>query len=113
MKAKKFYIIALVLAIVLFIAPIIESVAEEEPDVKTSGDYEYIVLGDETACIKRYNGKNEKVIVPGELDGIRVTGIGYRAFSWKDNLKEVTIPDSIKNIGINPFSSCDILSNIN
>ena len=113
MKAKKFCIIALVLAIALLIAPISESKAEEELDVKTSGDYEYIVLGDETACITKYNGEDEEVIIPEELNGIKVTGIGYRAFSWKDNLKEITIPDSVENIGINPFIACFYLSNIN
>ena len=58
MKAKKFCIIALVLAIALFIVPISESKAEEEPDVKTSGDYEYIVLWDDTACITKYKGED-------------------------------------------------------
>ena len=113
MKARKFCIIALVLAIVLLIAPISESRAEEELDVKTSGDYDYIVLGDETACITKYNGNDEKVIIPEKLDGIRVTGIGDYAFLGKTNLKEITISDSVESIGINPFAQCKNLLNIN
>ncbi|MDY6072881.1 MAG: leucine-rich repeat domain-containing protein [Eubacteriales bacterium] len=113
MKAKKFCIIAFVLAIVLLIAPISESWAEEEPEVKTSGDYEYYILDDGTACINRYNGKDEKVIVPEKIDGIRITGIGDRTFSFCENLTEITIPDSVENIGDNPFMGCKNLLNIN
>ena len=113
MKAKKFCIIALVLAIVLFIAPISESRAEEEPEVKVSGDYEYYILDDGTACIKKYNGNDEKVTIPDKLDEKKVTGIGDGAFSSCENLTEVTIPDSVENIGINPFSECENLLNIN
>ena len=135
MKAKEFCIIALVLAIVLLIAPISESKAEEEPEVKTSGDYEYYILDDGTACIAKYNENDEKVIVPEKLDEIRITGIGHRAFSfcenlteikipngvqsigncafsWCENLKEITIPDSVEKIGENPFYACINLSNI-
>ena len=113
MKAKKFGIIALVLAIALLIAPISESKAEEELDVKTSGDYEYIVLDDGTAYITHYNGNDEKVIIPEKLDGIRVTGIWDYAFWDKTNLKEITISDSVESIGINPFAQCKNLLNIN
>lgn len=113
MKVKKFCIIALVLAIVLLIAPISESWAEEEPEVKTSGNYEYIVLGDETACIKKYNGEDEELIIPDKLDGIRITGIGDYAFLGKTNLKKITISDSVESIGINPFAQCKNLLNIN
>ncbi|MDY6073721.1 MAG: leucine-rich repeat domain-containing protein, partial [Eubacteriales bacterium] len=112
MKAKKFCIIALVLAIVLLIMPISESRAEEEPDVKKYGNYEYIVLDDGTACIKSYYGIDEKVIIPGELDGIIVTSIGDSAFSFCKKLTEVTIPDSVENIGDNAFYFCISLTEI-
>ena len=113
MKAKKFCIIALVLAIVLLIAPISESRAEEKPEVKKSGDYEYYILNDGTACIKRYYGIDEEVIVPEKLDGIRVTDIGDEAFYGWENLTKITIPDSVENIGVNPFNGCENLLNIN
>ena len=113
MKAYKFCIIAFVLAIVLLIAPISDSGAEGEYEVKTSGDYEYYILDDGTACITKYNGNDEKVIVPEKLDGIRVTDIGYSAFYGCTNLKEITIPDSVENIGDNPFMGCKNLLNIN
>ncbi|MDY6073720.1 MAG: leucine-rich repeat domain-containing protein [Eubacteriales bacterium] len=113
MKAKKFCIIALVLVIVLLIAPISESRAEGKPEVKISGDYEYYILDDGTACIKRYYGIDEEVIVPEKLDGIRVTGIGDYAFWGETNLKEITINENIENIGKNPFDTCVNLTDIN
>ena len=112
MKAKKFCIIAFVLAIVLLIAPISDSGAEEEPEVKISGDYEYYILDDGTACITMYNGNDEKVIVPEKLDGIRVTDIGYSAFSFLENLKEIKIPDSVQSIGFGAFDGCINLTEI-
>ena len=112
MKAKKFFIIALVLAIALLIAPIRESRAEEELDVKTSGDYEYYILDDGTACIKTYNGEDEKVIIPEKLEEIRVTCIGVGAFVWCTNLTEVKIPESVQSIGVGAFSLCKNLTEI-
>ena len=112
MKAKKFCIIVLVLAIALFIAPISESKAEEEPDIKSSGDYEYIVLGDETACITKYKGEDEEVIIPEELNGIKVTGIGDLAFLYRENLKEIKISNSVEKIENNAFYGCKNLLNI-
>ena len=113
MKAKKFCIIALVLAIVLLIAPISESWAEEEPEVKISGDYDYIVLDDGTACIKQYNGKDKKVIIPDKLDEKRVTGICDSAFYECKNLTEIKIPDSVQSIGDIAFLGCENLTEIN
>ena len=113
MKARKFCIIALVLAMIMLITPISESKVEEEPEVKKSGDYEYIVLDDETACIKQYNGEDEELIIPEKIDEIRVTGIGDYVFLGKTNLKEITISDSVESIGINPFAQCKNLLNIN
>lgn len=54
---------------------------EKEPEVYTSGDWEYILLEDGTAEIKEYCNKEiETVEIPEELDGKRVTGIGNDAF---------------------------------
>lgn len=48
-------------------------------------------------------------VIPAEIDGCRVTGIGYRAFEACRNLKSVTIPDSIVSVADDAFYCCDRL----
>lgn len=48
-------------------------------------------------------------VIPAEIDGCRVTGIGDRAFEACRNLKSVTIPDSIVSIAGDAFYCCDCL----
>ena len=46
------------------------------------------------------------LVVPGELNGYAVTGIGDFAFSYCEDLISVTIPDSITSIGDCAFMGC-------
>ena len=85
---------------------------ENKPEEFTSGDYQYILLEDGTAEIKKYSGKAETLEIPDQLDGHRVTGIGDDAFSYRSSLTSVTIPDSVTQVGINPFKNCDKLQTI-
>ena len=48
-------------------------------------------------------------VIPAEIDGCRVTGIGDRAFEACRNLKSVIIPDSVVNIDSDAFYCCDSL----
>ena len=85
---------------------------ETESERFMSGDYEYIVLEDDTAEIVGYSGSEESLIIPGELDGRVVTAIGDWAFSWCESLTSIEIPDSVSKIGTNPFMGCDNLREI-
>ena len=85
---------------------------ETESERFMSGDYEYIVLEDDTAEIVGYSGSEESLIIPGELDGRVVTDIGDWAFSWCESLTSIEIPDSVSKIGTNPFMGCDNLREI-
>ena len=48
-------------------------------------------------------------VIPEEIDGCRVTGIGCRAFEGCGALTCVTIPDGIININGDAFYGCDCL----
>ena len=89
-----------------------EETEETESERFMSGDYEYIVLEDDTAEIVGYSGSEESLIIPGELDGRVVTDIGDWAFSWCESLTSIEIPDSVSKIGTNPFMGCDNLREI-
>ena len=52
--------------------------------------------------------KNLSILeIPESVDGVAIKGIGDRAFRYCDNLKTVTIPNSIETIGDLAFSNCD------
>ena len=69
---------------------------------------------DGTLTLSRFNDKEATlVIVPEEVEGKKVTGIGNGAMSGRDNLTEVFLPESISVIGSNAFSGCSNLKTIN
>ena len=75
------------------------------------GDYEYKKLKDGTISIEKYNGpeeEEEKIKIPSELDGKKVTAIGDNAFDSKWWIIEVVIPDGVKLIGEQAFSNGNI-----
>ena len=79
---------------------------------ETSGDFSYRLLEDGTAEITAYNGNSETLNIPAELDGVSVTKIGDKAFSYCRSLTSVTIPDSVTSIGDGAFSSCNGLTSV-
>ena len=109
--------ISLILALLLCfcLSPIARAEGETPaptPEVFTSGDYEYILLEDGTAQIIKYTVSAADLTVPDALDGVPVTSIGDRAFSKCSSLISVTIPDSVMELGANPFADCDKLTSI-
>jgi len=65
-------------------------------------DYEYSEHEGE-ATITRYIGSDTSVMIPDTLDGFPVTVIGAAAFAENAFLTEVTIPDSVTDIGAEAF----------
>ncbi len=77
-----------------------------------SGDYEYEILEDGTASITRYMDDGGDVVIPGEIDGYKVTTIGGYAFERCTSLTSVTIPDSVTTIGEMAFYCCTSLTSV-
>ena len=86
------------------------------------GDYYYIVLDDGTVEITGYSGSGTEAIIPSEIDGRKVTSIGYSAFEAMShdsyqppstNLTSITIPDGVTRIGSGAFYDCVNLKIIN
>ena len=70
------------------------------------GDYSYTILDDGTLKITKYTGKTPKLTIPDSFAMKQISAIGDHAFSSNNYLTAVSIPASVTQIGIAPFSSC-------
>ncbi len=104
--------------------------------VLKSGDFEYHILKDGTVSISRYVGKATKVMFPSKVAARKVTHISGSVFGYVQQpkvisvvisegitsidgsfmdctkLKEVTLPDSLRELGTDSFSGCSALTEI-
>ena len=69
-------------------------------------------LDDGTLEITKYVGNSATCVIPSEIDGKKVTGIGYNAFSSRTELTSITIPDGVTIIGNSAFSDCTSLETV-
>jgi len=95
----------------LFIALITLSILSLEASAEKSGDYTYVVKNG-TAEITDYSGNDAEVIIPAELDGYKVTSIGWNSFWVSQKMVSVTIPEGVTSIDDGAFSHCSSLTNI-
>jgi len=87
--------------------------ANESEMTDASGQWKYVVRNDGAVITKYVVEPCGDLVIPNELDGYAVSGIGDWAFVFWDGLISVMIPDSVTSIGRNPFAYCDAMSQIN
>ena len=87
-----------------------ETAAEQE--VLRYGSYQYVLLEDGTAEIRKYRGGEANLTIPDQLNGVKVTAIGNEAFWLCSSLTSVSIPDSVTTASANPFVCCTNLSDV-
>lgn len=83
--------------------------ATEAPEEITSGEYTYHI--DEEyggAVITAYEPKEKDVVLPSEIDGNTVVGLGDFVFNNQSNIETVTIPVSLCHIGASAFYGTSI-----
>ncbi len=83
---------------------------EETP--APAGDYETALNEDGTMVIARYLGNAARLVIPGQLEGLALTGIGAYAFNENSSLEYAAIPEGVLSIGEYAFSSCGSLSEV-
>ncbi len=84
----------------------------ENAETFTIGDYTYTLNEDGSAVISKYSGWDKELTIPSELDGHPVKGIGSEAFFDCDSLTSITLPDSVTDLGANPWVYCYSLNTI-
>ena len=62
--------------------------------------------------ITGYSGTGGAVSIPGTINGLPVTSIGYYAFENCASLTSITIPNSVISISDNAFDSCTGLTSV-
>ena len=91
--------------------PVIRESVAVNAGAEVYGDFEYSVSGD-TAEITKYKGSASTLVIPSEIDGKTVTGIGRMAFASCTTLTDVTIPEGVTTIGEDAFCGCTALLSV-
>ena len=81
----------------------------EDEDIYVDFDYEENENG---ITITGYTGDETELVIPGEIDGMKVTSIGREAFGWHRDLTSITIPESVTSIEGWAFECCSGLTSI-
>lgn len=74
--------------------------------------FHYYTYPDGTAEITGYTGNDKKLVIPSEINGIKITEICSYAFRDCTSLTNVTIPNSVTYIGEGAFYECTSLESI-
>jgi hypothetical protein len=102
-------VVSAVLAAVLILGAV--PFGAVEVSAATSGIYSYTVSGGK-ATITGVSGQPVELVIPAHLDGYPVVSIGFAAFSQKNSLISVTIPDGVEKIELSAFWKCTNLTTV-
>lgn len=78
-------------------------------DLRTSGDFRYVLFNDNTICITGYIGSDATIIIPEALEGAKVTELATGILDdnpYFDKIitnLSITLPASITKVYGNPF----------
>lgn len=77
--------------------------------------YDYIYENEEIIAVRinGYRGEGPDLSVPAEIEGYPVTVIGEYAFSNRDDIVSVVLPDTLETIELGAFASCYYLETVN
>ncbi len=79
--------------------------------IQTVDDIVYNIFADH-ACVIKNNSDREKIVIPSEVEGVPVTGIGEYVFDGNEIVKTVELPDTLSEIGLGAFMFCNNLNSI-
>lgn len=77
-----------------------------------SGDWEFLQISANSACLTKYYGSAENLDVPSKINGLTVSEIGDNAFNSNKAIKKVTLPNCVVKIGLGAFENCENLASV-
>lgn len=83
-----------------------------EPGKYIEDDFVFYVYETGGAELSYYRGSEAQVNIPETYEGIPVIAVGSSAFSGKQTIRQVTIPDTVEVIGSFAFYNCENLKSI-
>ena len=85
----------------------------ENPDTENpTTTYTYKLNTDNTITITKCISSDENIVIPSQIDGHAVTGIGDKAFENIISMKTVSFPSNLKTIGSYAFVGCTSLTSV-
>ena len=94
----------LLAVIALFLLFLFSSCDNEE--YTPADQFSYVVTEKYEISITGYTGNWMSVKIPKKIENKPVVEIGKSAFDGNTLIKEVIIPEGVKNIGVNAFRKC-------
>ncbi|MDD7358315.1 MAG: leucine-rich repeat domain-containing protein, partial [Eubacterium coprostanoligenes] len=77
-----------------------------------SGDWEFLQISANSACLTKYYGSAETLDVPSKINGLTVSEIGDNAFNSNKSIKKVILPNGVVKIGLGAFENCENLVSV-
>ena len=87
------------------------SVQEPEGETETEEDLYYIVTAEGEIVITGGTDQSE-IIIPAQIGGMPVAGIGENAFLGRTDIETVTISPGVRYVGANAFAGCEMLKTV-
>lgn len=84
----------------------------QERTFELAGGSLHYEVKDGKVWINGYVGTDSEVVIPGELDGCPVTVLGKKAFLSRKQLRKITLPDTLEEIGDWVFAYCSNLREV-
>ncbi len=71
-----------------------------------------LINNKKSVILTNYNGNEENIVIPNEINNIPVASLGTSLFNGCDFIKSITIPNGISLISAKTFYKCTSLKNI-
>ena len=113
----------LFILVLCLVVALLASCGNDEPPVTESPDLppapvatvglEYaMVSGTDGCAVIGYEGSDSDILVPDDVNGIKVIAIGDGAFRGNDLITSVSLGANVKSIGVAAFAGCDSLGEV-